>query len=409
MIYWAPFLHFYQPPTQSQSVLDKICKESYRPLLKVIKNHPKSKITVNICGVLTEMLDEHNGKDIIADFNKLAAKGQVEFVESAKYHAILPLINRSEAKRQIELNKETNSFFFKDNYKPRGFFPPEMCYSAAVGKLIKELGYDWVLLSGVACPNEWPLDIVYKTKTEASDLITFFRDDILSNKISFKSVDSLSFIFSMMELVRGKKNIKDIYVITAMDAETFGHHIKGWEKQFLAKAFDIIAKKKSHIVKLVTISELSDKFPVYDSKPPFSSSWSSTKEEINAKNYYPLWKAPGNKIHTLQWEHLNIALKLVTLASKIKNSEQSKQFYDTARANLDKAMHSCQFWWANKGRMWEINLINKGLILQEEALINAYKAITVSGCLEKTKDKSYLQVLAAREIANKIRDELFLP
>ena len=41
-------------------------------------------------------------------------RGQVEFVGSAKYHAILPLINEHEQRRQIRRNHLTNRHFFGD-------------------------------------------------------------------------------------------------------------------------------------------------------------------------------------------------------------------------------------------------------------------------------------------------------
>ena len=90
MIYWAQLLHFYQPPTQLPEVLHKICNESYRPLIEVFSKHPNARATININGVLTEMLWYHVYGDIIDGLVKLAEKGQIEFVGSGKYHPILP-------------------------------------------------------------------------------------------------------------------------------------------------------------------------------------------------------------------------------------------------------------------------------------------------------------------------------
>jgi len=58
MIYWAQLFHFYQPPPQLPSVLEKICDESYRPLLEVFRQYPNVRVTVNMNGVLTEMLKD---------------------------------------------------------------------------------------------------------------------------------------------------------------------------------------------------------------------------------------------------------------------------------------------------------------------------------------------------------------
>lgn len=402
MIYWAPFLHFYQPPTQYHTVLDKICKESYLPLLKVFKDHPEAKLTINICGALTQMLGMYGYGDIITSFRELGLKNQLEFVESSKFHAILPLIPQEEIIRQIKLNHKTNLYFFKDAYKPKGFFPPEMCYSDESACAISKMGYEWIISSGISCQEAWPLDVIYKSKL-AGNMKVFFRDDIISNRISFKAIDAKGFIQNLMELSKSKK---DIYVITAMDAETFGHHIPRWEKLFLGEFFNIIGNKKAkYQVRSVTISELLKKFPVTKGKPPIRSSWSTTKEDIQKGNFYPLWKDPSNKIHSLQWEHLNIALLMLQEANKRKDNEKSEGFFEMAREIMDEALHSCQFWWANKNR-WNINLINKGLILQEESLLNAYNSINLSKCGENEKKIYYNEVIKARGIAGKIRDEI---
>ena len=42
MIFWAQLFHFYQPPTQLPSVLEKICNESYKPLLEVFREYPQA-------------------------------------------------------------------------------------------------------------------------------------------------------------------------------------------------------------------------------------------------------------------------------------------------------------------------------------------------------------------------------
>jgi len=430
MIYWAPFLHFYQPPIQFHAVLKKICNECYRPLLRMLLEHPQAKVTVNICGVLTEMLSDHGGGDILEDMRKLAHNKQLEFVESAKYHAILPLIPQEEIERQIKSNRETNAYFFKDLYKPSGFFPPEMCYSSQTARMINSLGYEWILISGVAHPGQWPLDFISKLPLGSSSIKILYRDDIISNKISFRNLDSVNFIRELNGLAKDKK---DIYVITAMDAETFGHHIPHWEKVFLAKVYETIINLKdrdsltqeSHKViddykkifsnlkeiadiEVVTISELIDKFPHQRTKPPCPSSWSTTKEDILRKNYYPLWNDSVNSIHQLQWEHLNICCELVKKSFNLRSdNDDAKYFADIARVILDKAFFSCQFWWANKAHgKWDINLINKGLLLQEEVAFNAYKAITVSSLDTRTKKEFHYKMLASRNIAAQIRDLL---
>lgn len=428
MIYWAPFLHFYQPPTQFHAILEKICRESYAPLIKVFSEQPATKVTINICGVLTQMLKDHGHIDIINGIRHVAEQGKLEFVDSANYHAILPLIPPKEVHRQIEQNHKTNSFFFKDSYKPRGFFPPEMCYSDELANILSALKYEWCIISGVACSSSWPLDMIYSVDLGKRSLAIFYRDDILSNKISFHNIDTKNFF---AELINFSKERKDVYVITAMDAETFGHHIQNWEELFLADAYrtleesealpkklkqktdlaekhkDILNSELKGQIQAVTISELLDKFPIEISSPPFPSSWSTSREEVDRGNFYPLWKDPANPLHHLQWKYVDLCFNLVDVSEKIKSGKESEHFSDIARMLLDRAIHSCQFWWANRHRMWDINMVNKGLMLMEEVVFNALRAIYASGSDEEKTD-AYYKSLAAKDIASKIRERLIL-
>src|SRR5215813_486645 len=108
MIYWAPLLHFYQPPTQFTSVLDRICDECYRPLIRVFNSALNARATFNVTGALTESLRDHAKTDILDGLRSLAEDGKIEFTGTGMYHPILPLIPPAEQRRQISLNQKIN-------------------------------------------------------------------------------------------------------------------------------------------------------------------------------------------------------------------------------------------------------------------------------------------------------------
>ena len=431
MIYWAQLLHFYQPPTQSPSVLHKICNESYRPLMRVLSQYPQARVTVNINGVLTEMLHDCGHDDIIDGLKQLAKRGQIEFTGSGKYHPILPLIPQEEVNRQIQLNLRTNRHFFGKAYNPQGFFPPEMCYSREIVLPVLDSGHQWIILSGIACsfPKAWPVDVIHNIKEGNKRLVVFFRDDIVSNKISFRTVEPDEFMDNLKQIKGDKENI---YVITAMDAETFGHHIENWEELFLAEVYEqiepvgetlaslkqatVLANQHSLFledakitqeVQAVTVSQLLELFPVVSKAvEPRASSWSTSTEDLATGNPYPLWKYKGNEIHRLQWEHLDICLELVDKAMEISDSDETKRFATIARGLLDRALHSCQFWWASRRPMWDINLVHMGLLEQWQAIVNAYRAINLSQADEDIKKEYYHRLVVARNLRDKITDKL---
>lgn len=432
MIYWAPLFHFYQPPTQTASMLMKISNEAYRPLLEVFSEFPNARATVNINGVLTEMLWQCGYTDVLLKLRKLAEDGQIEFTGSGKYHPVLPLIPTEEVERQIRLNYQTNRSFLGDVYAPVGFFPPELCYSRDIVDPIIESRHEWIILSGIACPVAWPMDVIHEISSNGDKLAVFFRDDILSNKISFRDIDGVGFIEHLKRLYNGKG---DIYVVTAMDAETFGHHIQHWDKLFLSQIFETLEPMGDHDrtlheqkpladqhrrlfeferdkgdrqIKIVTISELLQIFPRGKQIEPKSSSWSTSADDIKTQNFYPLWRDKNNRVHQLQWEHLSIAIDVARKAIELADGDISLKFANIARTTLDAALHSCQFWWASKKPMWDINMVYRGLNLQREVLLNAYKAISTSGARPEIKKEYYYKVIAARHIFDQIVDNLYI-
>ncbi|MHB8683790.1 MAG: hypothetical protein ACYC9X_05665 [Dehalococcoidia bacterium] len=428
-IYWANLLHFYQPPIQLPEVLRKIVDESYRPLIAVFDEHPQARVSVNINGVLTEMLHESGYEDVIDGLRRLAERGQVEFVGSAKYHAILPLIPPAEQRRQIRRNHLTNKHFFGDAYRPKGFFPPEMCYDRSFLDAMVDLGHQWVIMSGVACPAEWPVDRIYQTKSDDGQTVSLiFRDDVLSNKIAFQDIDGRAFI---QHLRAAHGNERDMYIVTAMDAETFGHHIENWDQLFLAEAYEAVSAPYESVVQArplaasthtlltmteeesaervvsATISDLFEHFPSGGVIEPRPASWSTTHDDLAAGVPYPLWQAPGNYIHKLQWEHVDIALALVEQAQQVADGAVSERHAEIARGLMDPALHSCQFWWASRRPHWDVNMINRGLNQQGDAVLNAFRAINLGSAAEPVKRDAYYKVVAARDLRAKIRDQLF--
>jgi len=466
-------------------VLGKICNESYRPLLDVLRRNPHVRATLNVSGVLLDMLDNQGHRDIILNLQSLGGKGNVEFTGSGKYHPILPLLPPAERKRQIELNVAAGTHFLSKPYEPKGFFPPEMCYSSDILPEVIAAGHQWIILSGIACPGQCPIDKIYHVESGKKRISVFFRDDVLSNQIKFKQTSARDFLEQLKQMRGSRENI---YVITAMDAETFGHQVQNWENLFLGAIYeqlnpardtrdkieqkrieytkeepaticpvcgtrfllvfsgklppvgnvtcpncqaDLIVDFKDTVtketgktgkspkdapdreqspqeVRMVTISELMQLFPPGEAVVPRASSWSTSAEDILAGNPFPLWRDKDNEVHHLQWEHLDLCIEIVNKAQECADTDECRSLGGIARGLLDMAEYSCHFWWASHRPMWEINLIQLGLIDQWRAIVNAYRAINKSGANAETKSSYYHKVVTARDIRNKIVDRLFI-
>jgi predicted glycosyl hydrolase (DUF1957 family) len=334
------------------------------------------KITVNINTILLDLFYEFNLEDTIELLKNLVLDNRIEIVGTAKFHPIIPLLPENETENQIKLNEEDIRTLIP-NWERIGFFPPELSISSKTAKFIRDLGYKWVIVSGTSCPIEWPYEEIYRSP---NGLKLFFRDDILSNKISFNNIKSKEFIKEMIYLFKKKneKIEKDKYIISAMDAETFGHHIKNYERTFLSKTFELIEEHQN--IKIVFISELDKYFPIAEKRIiPKDSSWSTSSFDLKNNNPYPLWNNPDNPIHKLYWKMIRGVNNLMNLLESINISKDwdIENYYNTARWYYERGTCSDTMWWANPDKgLWSPNLIYKGVELLVKAAFNAQLTLT---------------------------------
>ncbi|MFX1487809.1 MAG: hypothetical protein ACFFBI_01585 [Promethearchaeota archaeon] len=382
--YWAPLLHIYQPPTQDFKVLDLINKECYKPLFSLLEEYDNAEFCLNINGVLIELLYDFGLSDTMELLKNLVSEKKIEIVGTAKFHPILPLIPKNEMQRQIEMNEEINRREF-DRWQKKGFFPPELAISESLVRLVQKLKYKWMIMSGIACPIDWPYNKIYKS---SNGLQLFFRDEILSNKIAFNDISPEDFVKSLIQIFQQEKSPKikknkeiNKYVITAMDGETFGHHIKNFEKTFLKKVLDAINEEEK--IEILSISELDQYFPTSPQKVvPRESSWSTTYEDLQSNIPFPLWKHPDNNIHKYYWKLMKSVNNLMNLAENLDlaSDRDVENYYTTARFFYNQGVYSCPVWWANpQNGMWSPNLIYKGFELLMKAALNAQMALVHAG------------------------------
>ncbi len=339
-IIWANLLHIYQPPNWSKKIIAKVAHESYQPLFKILLKRPKTKITLNIAGSLTEQLARVGFKNIINTISLLARRGQIEFTGSAQYHPILPLISEKEIARQIDLNNRCNQKYFGKLYQPKGFFPPEMAINLKLSSVLRKLGFEWLAADEIGYNGKltrFNFDTRYFIK--GLNLSIVFRNHHISNQ--FFEAPVLTTQSFLKEVKKDKRNLP--YLITALDGENLGHHRKGADK-ILAEILD------SKEVETTTISNLLKKFTKLKVITPKASSWSSFPEDIKHHVPYSLWYHPENEIHQLQWRLTKLVIDTVNKSLKDKG-------YDKARELLDQRINSDQYWWASAQPWWSDSIV----------------------------------------------------
>ncbi|MBI4128066.1 MAG: hypothetical protein HY459_03275 [Parcubacteria group bacterium] len=348
-MYWANFLHIYQPPTQSREILRKIVHESYRPVLRILKKYPNARLTLNISGSLTELLATHGFQHVLRDIEGVLKTGRVELTETAKYHPILPLLPREEIVHQIEENHTTNRRHFGALYKPEGFFLPEMAFSMPVARAVAELGYRWIIVDEIA-KRETSGPVRYDRLYKIADLNLFVF--FASRKFS-RFLTSPGFLRSKDFVKVAKAFAKEYtevrpYLVTATDGEAYGHHFP--HRESLLDTF-FRQDAKSEAIDAVTVSELFDRFTTIETVSLVPSTWETTEADLARKAPYPLWNDPQNGIHAA----LN---ELMALAINVVNEHKEDSHYAYARTYLDRGLHSCSLWSASP--WWNPDMVIAG-------------------------------------------------
>lgn len=361
-------LHAYQPPTQTEYILKRIVKNCYLPIMTGLLKQSSAKVTLNINGSLSEMLSDQY-PEVIEKIVDLYKNDQLEFLESAAYHPILPLLPPRDRVYQILLNSTINQEIFGNIYNPIGFFPPELAVSRDVIRQLALRGYEYVIVPPLALPMRLHTELPYlhvqgRKRHGTTHLIP--RNHELSNEIAFRKYHQVSKLLTRLTHLQRSVPMP---TICAMDIETFGEHNKGYETFLI----ELLAKAESITAKTVLFS--SSDYEIFDIN---SCSWSTSHHDINNRVPYPLWEHPLNSIHQLANLHLDLVNKTGSLLDEEqKGTPGEKDPQNTnARILIAKAQHSDTTWWAGGHGHWSPAMIQRGLALQKFALETAKKTLS---------------------------------
>nr|VFJ44495.1 MAG: Glycosyl hydrolase family 57 [Candidatus Kentron sp. FM]VFJ50174.1 MAG: Glycosyl hydrolase family 57 [Candidatus Kentron sp. FM]VFK06594.1 MAG: Glycosyl hydrolase family 57 [Candidatus Kentron sp. FM] len=348
MKYVSFLFHIYQPPIQDPRIIREIVNESYLPLTQAIRDFPDLHFTMNINLSLVEHLYEF-APQVLTNIRAAYEQGNLELTNSGAYHPIFPLLPREEVIRQLELNEQgIRKLLPIDEFRPKGVFPPEMAFEYQLASLFAKQGYEWTITDDTSVAWQQipiPSNKIY----QCEGVSVFLRSNYWSNRFANNRMPD-SGKGCVDELARSLADWQgdgDGYVIIALDGETFGHHHEQLGAPFLHDLFQAF-RDNPRPIQLAHLTEINGLFPhVSQFIPP--ASWSMDEKNIEARDYFPLWKSHGNRIHALQWQFTHCVLK------KVRRLQTNKEI----NREMDRALFSCQYWWASFWR-FEPREIYKG-------------------------------------------------
>jgi len=308
-------LHFYQPPTQEIGITRQILNSCYLPILRLFTQKTDFGLTLNLSGSLLQQLRQLEAVEFFDLIKKLLADQKIELVNSAIYHPIIPLTPADVVNRQITKNQQLLEDLFGVKTAD-SFFPPELAVDSA--------GLDLIDCQSV---------IVDQTAVETkSPIVKFGQKYLLANNRPvcelLRSYPRELKIAVAVDLVN--KNCEDEQLlVTANDAELFGHHYV----ERIQIINDLLDFKD---IKFITVSQAVSQFgsksiAADDIKP---STWQ------NCQNF-SLWDK-----NDLQKEYL----KLLELSHRLSDNDL-----------LDQSYSSCYLYWLSNWPWWHPGLVEKGV------------------------------------------------
>jgi predicted glycosyl hydrolase (DUF1957 family) len=362
-ITWVNFLHIYQPPWQEEAIVHQTACESYDYLLTLLNKYPNFTFTLNISGSLIEQLHSLEPAILVKLQRAVKAK-RLELTASAFFHPILPLLPEQEIIRQIKLNQEILFKYFK--IKPTGFYLPEMAYSLESAKIIKKLGFDWIILDQISTTQKIDDKILYQIKNLGLKVV--FRNREYSQNYPAEVI--------YQKFEQAQDFVETI--ITATDGEMYGHKHTDWQghlEKILLNAD----------LKILTVSQYLKTLKEKENIVLRASSWETSAKDLQQNTPFTLWHNPKNAIHKTLWQLADLSISLLKKYHKDEN-------YFWARAHLDRGLSSCTFWWASgqkvgvfSGLAWHPDMVDNGA----EELVRSVRSLKKATIAEKIKAERY--------------------
>ena len=297
---------------------------NHRPLLECIERMGLP-CALSVPWGLTELWLSSGHHDCVAMCQRLHASGRVEFVSTAAYHPILPLLPRNAMGRQVADGIQQHSSIFTD-WSCRGFVPPEMAFGPELLPVLQELSFDWCMVDDApycCLSDEPPFDYV----PLVSGLRVLLRSALWSRALVGVARAGKGGRKLVSEMVRGLKSWfdgKDGYVCLAMDAECFGHHRRGSLAQL--ESF-LKSVQRSRDMSLVFPTQIVERFPSKpDEVPP--GSWRTTSEQFWEGEFFAPWQSRYNSAHKHLWELTELAVGAVAKMQQ----------------RLDRGLHAGLYW-----------------------------------------------------------------
>lgn len=314
------------PPDRVSPGFHRLVDSNHRPLLKCVASL-RLPCALSVPWGLTERWLSEGYHDCLNLCVEMQRSGMVEFVSTAAYHPILPLLPRPAIERQVAYDQSRHRELFP-GWSCKGFVPPEMAFGPELLPILRDAGFQWCAVDDTpyACLNGTP---PHSYVPLCADLKVLLRSSMWSRALVNRARDGGSGKALARDMLKGLGDwvgqSESSYAFLASDSESFGDHRRG-SLRVLADFLGGLAT--SGKARLVKPSDLVEAFPVRNDEIP-PGSWRTTPDQFWEGEFFAPWQSRYNAAHAHLWDLTDLAVAAV---SKLQQ-------------RLDRSLHAGFFWW----------------------------------------------------------------
>lgn len=325
MVDFSLLLCLAAPPDRVSPGFHRLVEANHRPLLQLLKQQGLP-CALGIPWGLTERWLSEGYHDCLDLCSELLGEGRVEFVGTAAYYPILPLLPRPVIERQVSDNISNHRQLFP-GWQTRGFFPPELAFGPELLPILKDHGFHWCVVDDTpySCLNDEP---PFSYVPECGECQILLRSSFWSRALVGKARAGGSGQDLATEAVAGLEawfQGQDGYAFLAVDAECFGLHRQG-SLSVLSSFMACLSQGKRS--RLYSPTRLLERYPVRSAEVP-PGSWRTTPEQFWEGEFFAPWQTRYSAVHGHLWELTELAVAAV---SKLQQK-------------LDRTLHAGFYWW----------------------------------------------------------------
>ncbi|WP_373044547.1 hypothetical protein [Vulgatibacter sp.] len=326
----ALVVELYLPPDPAGTEVERVARDAFRPLLRLLDRHRGAGVTVALDPGLARMLLRHGQAGILQELAAGVERGQVELAGGALGHALLPRLPRSEIERQIRLGHEAMAERMGRSWRPQGLLPPALAWSRQVGEVVANRGMRWVI-----------------------------ADELALGRIGLAPRQRVAVLRGKPELHLYFRDRATSRAVASGDAAPLGDEGGGYRVAVVpGAAFTAGSAAFAQLERLVrgqgpilsTLTALSSAFPDREPHEPLPSSWRTTPDELAAGIPFAAWSAPDNELQALLWRLVGLGLAEAERLARVAGDDPA---CTRMRALLDEGLHTAPFRFASGRPWWE--------------------------------------------------------